>query len=105
MTSCAARKHRASYSGLPRQPLDLCAAKRASDVVDASAKEDARIEPGDAVPAAERERAIDLAAIEFEYPEDAFLPAAGDAPEVRPADQLGARPKRPRALMARVGQN
>src|SRR5579863_1405138 len=60
------------------------------------AKENARVELGDAVPAAERERAIDLAAEKLERPIDAVLAGAGDAPELRASDQDRARAERQR---------
>jgi hypothetical protein len=64
-------------------------------------EKDARVELGDAVPAAEREPAIDLAPEELEHPEDAVLSGAGDAPEARAADQNRARPERQRLERAR----
>src|SRR6202167_167521 len=54
------------------------------------------VELGDPVPAAERERAVDLAPEEFERPEDAILTRAGDAPKLRAADQNRARAERQR---------
>ena len=59
-------------------------------------EKDAPIEPGDAIPAAERKGPIDLAPEKLEHPENAVLAGAGDAPEVRAADQHGARAKRQR---------
>ena len=42
------------------------------------------------------ERAVDLAPEEVERPEHPVLAGAGDAPEMRPADQNGARAERER---------
>src|ERR1700733_14057353 len=59
-------------------------------------EKEAPIELAHSVPAAERERADDLAPEEFERPEDAILPGAGDAPKVRAADHDRAGAKRQR---------
>src|SRR5580693_12196 len=59
-------------------------------------KENAPIELGHPVPTAERERAIDLAPVELERPEDAVFAGTGDAPEVRASDQHGACAERER---------
>src|ERR1700733_9282871 len=59
-------------------------------------EKEAPIELAHSVPAAEREHAVDLAPEEFERPEDAILPGAGDAPKVRAADQNRAGAERQR---------
>src|ERR1700749_4436977 len=59
-------------------------------------KKDACVELGDSVPAPKRERAVDLAPEELQHPEDAVLPGAGDAPEMRAPDHHRARAERQR---------
>ena len=59
-------------------------------------EKDASVQPGDSVPAAERERAVDLAPEQLEHVEDAVLAGAGDAPEMRAPDQHRARAERQR---------
>ena len=61
-----------------------------------SLKEYAGVELVDPVPTAKRQRAVDLTPEEVEHPENAILAGAGDAPEVRAADQHRARAERQR---------
>src|SRR5579872_3126131 len=57
-------------------------------------EKNASVEPGDPVPAAERERPVDLAPEKLEHPEHAVLARAGDTPKLRASDQNRARAER-----------
>ena len=75
MANCRSSQRNRLISGLVGR-------RRAAPIAGAGlrVKKNARVEPGDAVPAAERERAIDLTPEEVEDPKDSVFARAGDAP-------------------------